>query len=537
MTSELWYPIPAQALVREGLLIKDIPVNTGYEISPNYKVKRVLTLPGPVKTFVKLNLTKKRSTRVDYHSLDLTTADWVTLAICDQYEIKMGQVRSKRMLTTVAVCVKLSIRGKQIDYRLDFLAEKIFTQDIYLRDKVENLKVEYPEYADWFHLIYLVPPSDRDDLLVISHPSLIPSWDDDPRLLMQVSRGSDIRRKWKCFLHGEPHNTSPKRMTDYTTKGCSQCKLTTTEKSAIGDGCIEQGAIVERYIVNALRMLPDVEDVKWTGQESNARDDLIFKVRPSPDYYPVQVKKLSQVPNSPEYYFHIQKGYHPKMLLASCDESRSLWIIGYCGNFPVGKIHFCFTPRASTYNANKFTSEEQALTKLVSLIQDSVSLTNMENRFSATMLLEYNSIQRFRTICVPKGIVVENPPNNGLAVDLIANGNRSQMKYVTSLPPGKSQYSFSIVKNGGLGTHIPYSIYDNLHFFIFEVGDAKGNFLIIPVPLMIKAGYIASENQPGKSKFPVYPMNSNKTNEWSVYWNRFDLLVPRRKLIIARKPK
>lgn len=525
MSLEQWRAIPAGALVKD-----EIPTDTGYELLPNYRIRRTKHPVGPKKVIARLYDGVSKTIEADYHSFDLETPEWTPSSNYNLYETKMGKIRNRETKELVTIFVDLTVCGKSRNYDLDLLVENTFNYDRYLSNRVEELKLLYPGYSDFFPLIYLVPPSRRDDLLVISHPTLIPSWDDDPKLLMKTFRCSQKPVKWKCALHTEKYKASPAAVTSNqrSAPACPGCRLTGEELSDMARRNIEQGAAIEQHIVGLLRERQDVEHVEWTGQQSNSRDDLLLKMKDNPNLYPVQVKKLSQRGVSTSYYFNLPKGYDAKMPLVACNDAKSHWIVGHCGDFTTRCVTFSFTPRAKTYKVNKFTSVEQALSKLISLLPTSVLFENMKNRFNATNLLEYESVNRFRAKCEQRETRVENPPDNGTVVDLIVNGNRVQMKFVSEIQAGKSQYSITITRCNGTGSknRTPYAASDNLQFFIFEVGGNKGHFMIIPILAMIDRGFIKTSTQPGKTSTSIYPPDSLATNQWSQYWDRFDLLIP-----------
>lgn len=162
MTTELWRPVPLNAFVKDNLPIDKIPVNTGYEVTLDYRFRRVTAPRRKLKTSALLYIGDGAMVNADYHSFDLNTSDWTSLSNYDRYEIKMGKIRTKDTKLPAKICIRPNIGGKRNEYDLDLLVEWAFQQDRYLADRVEELKLIHPEYADHFHLVYLVPPSMRD---------------------------------------------------------------------------------------------------------------------------------------------------------------------------------------------------------------------------------------------------------------------------------------------------------------------------------------------------------------------------------------
>jgi hypothetical protein len=140
-------------------------------------------------------------------------------------------------------------------------------------------------------------------------------------------------------------------------------------------------------------------------------------------------------------------------------------------------------------------------------------VTDIEQRYGDAHLLEIESLSRFRIQCRERDIVLRAPEHNGLAIDQYTGKYGLQLKYsgCHSKSTGYCQASLKHKVNGVKGT--PYSLSASL-----------GHFLIIPLAELVNSGHINTADQTGKTYINLYAHGAASTNEWSKYWDRYDLL-------------
>jgi hypothetical protein len=147
----------------------------------------------------------------------------------------------------------------------------------------------------------------------------------------------------------------------------------------------------------------------------------------------------------------------------------------------------------------------------------------LPNRYAYRQAAELTSRSRFIEQCPAHGITTTSPTHNGTAIDLYANSHSLQLKYRRA--PVVTVYQMSINHSVGGGERGPYHIDDGIVFFVFEVGEWLGHFLIIPSGDLATHGYLKSKTSTGKCNISILRTSNTDRDHWSQYWDRYDLLA------------
>lgn len=170
------------------------------------------------------------------------------------------------------------------------------------------------------------------------------------------------------------------------------------------------------------------------------------------------------------------------------------------------------------YDLDKFKKKVFELAKLSQIVE------NMDDFCPIKMRIESESIARFNSecdelkICFQRYNIVSSP------IDGIANNYNIQFK--SSSDKVATLYNFNLFRHTDKQFK-PYSLNDNLNFFIFEILDIlyKGFFYIIPISILIKGGYISDmDYKGGKHSISLAPPDYPEWH-WSLQFiNKFDFL-------------
>lgn len=178
-----------------------------------------------------------------------------------------------------------------------------------------------------------------------------------------------------------------------------------------------------------------------------------------------------------------------------------------------------------THNTNKLIDNYDLFRyKLLEAARKSTIVINFNDYLQESQRQEAESINRFKVICESLSIPFQQNTTNSNEIDAIVNGHNVQFKSSTNKQ--FHIYNFGLCRKTN-GKIRPYSISDNINFFIFEIIDEKyqNKFYIFPKQVLINEGYVSSNNTTGKFGITIAPYDYAKYHWTLQFLNRFDQLI------------
>jgi len=276
------------------------------------------------------------------------------------------------------------------------------------------------------------------------------------------------------------------------------------------------GNIAEQEIIELLRSFSKVKQV-WKDT-SNSKFDLYFNLINENLIRGLQVKAITKRPDRSSYRISGLDKYNDGML-----------IVGSNKEIGIGLLFISSEHTKMKMASISLNSKLGVISRLVMIWSNFVK--NLENNLTtapivtagvfeksmpASSFLEYNSIGRFLIYCQKFGFNVRIVENNSSHTDLLVDGRKAQMKYVSKPHrPSNGDYfykvSLSKSRHGGKNG-IPYNKGDN-DLYIVEIGDYPGDFFIATESILIEKGYIKTETKPGKGNLNVFPYDYLEKSE------------------------
>jgi hypothetical protein len=288
----------------------------------------------------------------------------------------------------------------------------------------------------------------------------------------------------------------------------------------------DNGSVIEEYVVNILKSFKNVVNINWVAG-TNSTFDILYKLENETEFRGLQVKKLSESTYKDNYNITQKKTSFDELLYVCINEEQTRFVL-IKGKF-VGKrgLTFSFYSEKTKYDEhmyrdyNKFTKDFQNQVSTSMIVTDKI----FKNCFTAMQLSEYESIERFQTVCKEKNIIVERCSLAQKKYDIIVNGKFVQCKFTTR--KSHNQIRFHLSKSNGQSIEIPYDESDEIDFVMAESGYDKGNFYIIPKNILVDKEYFSSENSVGRTNLDVLDKSNADITKyhWSNhYYNAFNLL-------------
>jgi hypothetical protein len=419
--------------------------------------------------------------------------------------------------------MKVALSG--IYYDIDHLYELAFTplEERACYDAICDLAVQYPGRDT--SVMYNVSPHDRGNLLCIKRPDLLPELVDQSKIFT-LSFGTNSIEEWRCIDHKTLFSCA------VGSSACRNrrptcCHLTREQLSVIGRDALAVGEEAEHFAVGIFEKVLGVVSVLKIGHLSNPSHDLEITLK-NGNVKAVQVKVLRQSYRCPNHFcISSVQGYDPRLIILAVNpDFPHLSFVCLAGELPsdVDTLGITFGTLARTYKPNKFVTERDLLMQLIFYLHTAIEAKDLNNIYSENNRKEKESVKRFEKRCIEHGSKYVSHDNNHDVTDGALDSHATQMKY--SSKPHHYKYAFGISKHGPYGTRSPYAEEDGLKFFVFEIGDYQGQFLIIPIHEMIEHGYISTPSQDGKLSAYFPPPDYHDQSHWAIkYWNNFTQLT------------
>jgi transposase-like protein len=256
----------------------------------------------------------------------------------------------------------------------------------------------------------------------------------------------------------------------------------------------------EKIIYNILLTLLTVAYVQkdW----SNSRFDYFFLLHGETLARGLQVKTLKLIPGTENDYNISSCGKYPNgTLIVAADAIRRKGLVFFTLDENGGPINlrskpiYKFTQRLLEWDEFLVTLED--CLKRATVITAEVFTASMNK----SNLDEYCCLKRLEYFCHRIGYTFEKVLDNSSVTDVIINGKRCQVKFVTSDETGG--YPISLRKGCKL---TPYEKGDN-DMYIVEVAEFLGTFIFMTEQQLIESGQIKTETQPGATCFKIFPYN------------------------------
>jgi hypothetical protein len=298
---------------------------------------------------------------------------------------------------------------------------------------------------------------------------------------------------------------------------------------------ISKGDETEKFVSEIIKSFGNIEDVKIIGN-TGSMYDIIYKYKDD-NYRAIQVKTLIKDNYSDDTWrVKINQTYLHDTLIVLVNENRTRFgLISYC-NVNTTTLSLGFKKlNKGKYRHCKYNDLTKFSTSLNRRSKQS-SIYNVEDSFSDSIKKEYNSLLRLEEKCGENNIEFVRNNTNSTSIDCYINKFSAQCKYSSLLEGKKKLYSkFNLHRSNGSinGIHQtkPYSEYDLIDYFIFEIGGPKtdcnkynGYFCIIPIKILIERGYISNrENNNGKKSISLCPPDYTEQHWCLQYWNNYNL--------------
>jgi hypothetical protein len=286
------------------------------------------------------------------------------------------------------------------------------------------------------------------------------------------------------------------------------------------------GDDIEQYIYNLLCSHQNFRDVTIIGRE-NSELDIIYKVKDELDlgidqFRGIQIKTLSI--NNPGYNLMDINNYRNTTVIVgvSIDKTK-LCIFFKWELFGLDFLYINFNNPKPEFRKNIFYGMDDnslGYTFLDRLVVDcKISTIYSEANIYKTVLVEKESLDRLKNICVVNNFIFEYKTTSDSSVDCIINSKRIQCKYSDFKDYTYYQFKIDKIFNNSPS---PYTDRDGIDIFIFET--SLHEFYVIPINVLIYFGFIRTQNYKGKNVIQIHPSSSPDYHWTKSFINRFDLL-------------
>lgn len=343
----------------------------------------------------------------------------------------------------------------------------------------------------------------------------------------------DKSKKYKCpiekckFSTNEKSKLSNHLKTKQHSMSEEEYKKYKSQNSAL---CIAKGDINELNILNIYKEYDNLfRSLTRIGQRGN-KFDIIFEFKNELYTRGIQVKSISYDNIRKSYYFGVPDIYEPETLIVGINDKDNIYCLLYVYELQ-GSTRVNFYPESKKYTTHAkyfYTNKEKFKNDLIIKSKQSFIIDDIRKYFSKELLLEYESIERFKLKCQELGLEWKENNTNSNEIDFFVNNKKIQHKSSTSSSDNNT-YHFNLTKSNGYKKVKPYSNMDQIDYFVFEIAnkDYIGNFFIVPINDMIKNEYLKTDKCKGKTS--LYIPGKDK---WNIkgyhhippFVNKFELL-------------
>lgn len=277
-----------------------------------------------------------------------------------------------------------------------------------------------------------------------------------------------------------------------------------------------------------MNIFDNVNSIERIGQISN-KLDIIYKMNNEDKFRGLQVKTLTKYKDSNRFALNI-RDYEDDTLIVGINKEKNKFVIFFHKQIKKGVRSFTFNNSETKYKKFSYTNTFQFLEQLQKLLSRS-TVYDPKKGISRNNLMEQESSKRLKNKCDQLNYHFKWNETNSMSIDCFINYYNIQCKTSNSIRKYKEKlYCFNVLRTGGRLngkiTFRPYSEFDNIDFFIFEIIDFKDNFYVIPMNEMINHGIIQTKDQQGKKQLYLPPPSYQKPHWTKKYLNNFIQLKP-----------
>lgn len=280
---------------------------------------------------------------------------------------------------------------------------------------------------------------------------------------------------------------------------------------------ISKGDETEKFVAEVMKKFKYMEDVQVIGN-TGSFFDILYKYE-NDEYRCLQVKTLvKDLSNNDTWRVTFDSNYMNDTLIVLVNEDRDRFGLISFGSVTTKSLSLGFRRmKKGKYRYNKYNNIISFSESLYRRSKIS-SIFDIEKSFSSSIRKEFDSLQRLSEKCREYGFSFSKSESNGSVVDCVINNKNIQCKYSSLI---KGNYCrFNLCKSNGRFDTQPYDENDLIDYFIFEVGEYKGSFYIIPKNVLIEKGYLRSEKNKGIKSISLC-LPDAKYHWTKKFWNKF----------------
>lgn len=262
------------------------------------------------------------------------------------------------------------------------------------------------------------------------------------------------------------------------------------------------GNMSEMDVIEILRNFDNVENV-WKDCQ-NSKIDVYYILKGENFTRGLQVKTLSNTRFEGDHSFHMSglDKYEDSTIIVGINKLFNVGLVYLSSDlYKTKTAHATITNNPKTEFSKILLHWDDFILRLYDVLQHGTIITeeNHKNFMTKSSYLEYESLERFYILCKNFKLDVTRVEDNGSVTDLIVNGFKIQMKFVSN-PENGREYRVYLTRQKSE----PYKQGDN-DFYIIEIGSKLGEFLILSEEVLISNGLITTADRVGKPKIHVYP--------------------------------
>jgi hypothetical protein len=220
--------------------------------------------------------------------------------------------------------------------------------------------------------------------------------------------------------------------------------------------------------------------------------------------------------------------YPPDTLMILINPDKTRFVLAYWKDISGKSDNFNFTINVNAPGSIKFTNFQLFTTQLGTMVKEATIIKDIADGVTNKQTLkEYNSLRIIKNECEKRGIKFEYHWTVNSAIDIYLNGHRCQCKTSGCIP----SYLYAVKSSKTESCiELPYSIDDNIEYFIVQVGTELtpnpycNDICFIPIRVLINKNTISSKDNAGNSNFLLAPPNHFEYHWSDSMWNNYELI-------------
>lgn len=260
----------------------------------------------------------------------------------------------------------------------------------------------------------------------------------------------------------------------------------------------------ENYIITLLKTFNSVENVE--KDLCNSKFDIYYTLKNENVRRGLQVKAITNnLPHLNDYKMNLVNKYQIGMLIVGIN-MELLFGVAYLFSEQYNMKTATMTlsgSKGGTFSKliklkHDFNEHLESMLSKGIIVTDEVFIASIPPK----VMLEYKSIERFKLLCDVMKWKMIRQQDNASVIDLYLNNFKVQMKFASNPNNIKKGNYFYTAGNRSYNRQ-NYKQGDN-DFYVVEIGEKLGEFIIVPEQKLIEIGYIATDVQAGMGSFHVF---------------------------------